>query len=93
MAGIRIGTLHTENKDLVEALAKLGSFHGIPGTTQHQVAQLLQDRGMDPSVIWAFATMMFWENNPHIKPFLVKTSQTTLKYNQLLLYKASSLFD
>ncbi|XP_053175082.1 1-aminocyclopropane-1-carboxylate synthase-like protein 1 [Scomber japonicus] len=44
MAGIRIGTLYTENKDLVEALAQLGSFHGISGTTQHQVAQLLQDR-------------------------------------------------
>lgn len=49
MAGIRIGTLYTENKDLVEALAQLGSFHGISGTTQHQVAQLLQDRGMDES--------------------------------------------
>ncbi|XP_029008960.1 1-aminocyclopropane-1-carboxylate synthase-like protein 1 [Betta splendens] len=44
MAGIRIGTLYTENKDLVEALAQLGSFHGISGTTQHQVAQLLRDR-------------------------------------------------
>uniref|UniRef100_A0A3Q0QQ29 1-aminocyclopropane-1-carboxylate synthase homolog (Arabidopsis)(non-functional) n=1 Tax=Amphilophus citrinellus TaxID=61819 RepID=A0A3Q0QQ29_AMPCI len=44
MAGIRIGTLYTENRDLVEALAKLGSFHGISGTTQHQVAQLLQDK-------------------------------------------------
>lgn len=44
MAGIRIGTLYTVNRDLVEALAQLGSFHGISGTTQHQVAQLLQDR-------------------------------------------------
>uniref|UniRef100_A0A3B4AAH1 Aminotransferase class I/classII large domain-containing protein n=1 Tax=Periophthalmus magnuspinnatus TaxID=409849 RepID=A0A3B4AAH1_9GOBI len=44
MAGIRIGTLYTENTELVEALAQLGSFHGIPGPTQHQVAQLLQDR-------------------------------------------------
>ncbi|KAM9352489.1 1-aminocyclopropane-1-carboxylate synthase-like protein 1 [Symphorus nematophorus] len=44
MAGIRIGTLYTENRDLVEALAQLGSFHGVSGTTQHQVAQLLQDR-------------------------------------------------
>ncbi|XP_026032174.1 1-aminocyclopropane-1-carboxylate synthase-like protein 1 [Astatotilapia calliptera] len=44
MAGIRIGTLYTENRDLVEALAKLGSFHGVSGTTQHQVAQLLQDK-------------------------------------------------
>lgn len=50
MAGIRIGTLYTENRDLVEALAKLGPFHGISGTTQHQVARLLQDRGMDPRV-------------------------------------------
>lgn len=45
MAGIRFGTLYSENRDVVEALAKLGSFHGISGTTQHQVAQLLQDRG------------------------------------------------
>ncbi|XP_071359198.1 1-aminocyclopropane-1-carboxylate synthase-like protein 1 isoform X2 [Trachinotus anak] len=44
MSGIRIGTLYTENRDLVEALAQLGSFHGVSGTTQHQVAQLLQDR-------------------------------------------------
>lgn len=44
MAGTRIGTLYTENTDLVEALAQLGSFHGISGSTQHQVAQLLQDR-------------------------------------------------
>ncbi|XP_070829053.1 1-aminocyclopropane-1-carboxylate synthase-like protein 1 [Chaetodon trifascialis] len=44
MAGIRIGTLYTENRDLVEALAQMGSFHGISGTTQHQIAQLLQDR-------------------------------------------------
>ncbi|XP_029289279.1 1-aminocyclopropane-1-carboxylate synthase-like protein 1 [Cottoperca gobio] len=44
MAGFRIGTLYTENRDLVEALAQLGSFHGISGTTQRQVAQLLQDR-------------------------------------------------
>lgn len=78
MAGIRIGTLYTDNRDLVEALAKLGSFHGIPGTTQHQVARLLQDRGMDPSISWAFATMMCWENNPPIKPLLVKTSQIHL---------------
>lgn len=44
MAGIRIGTLYTENRGMVDALAQLGSFHGIPGIIQHQVAQLLQDR-------------------------------------------------
>lgn len=44
MAGIRIGTLYSENTELVEALAQLGAFHGIPGPTQHQVAQLLRDR-------------------------------------------------
>lgn len=44
MAGLRIGTLYTENRDLVEALAQMGSFHGVSGTTQHQIAQLLQDR-------------------------------------------------
>lgn len=58
MAGIRVGTLYTESRDLVEAVAKLGAFHGIPGTTQKQVAQLLQDRGMNsrisiiPTFIW-----------------------------------------
>lgn len=46
MAGIRIGTLYSENTDLVEAIAQLCPFHGISGTTQHQVAQLLQDRGI-----------------------------------------------
>lgn len=50
MAGIRIGTLYTENSDLVEAVAQLGSFHGVSGTTQHQVAQLLRDRGTNLSV-------------------------------------------
>ncbi|KAK7891390.1 hypothetical protein WMY93_023353 [Mugilogobius chulae] len=44
MAGIRIGTLYSENRALIEALAQLGSFHGIPGPAQHQAAQLLQDR-------------------------------------------------
>uniref|UniRef100_A0A8C3B212 Aminotransferase class I/classII large domain-containing protein n=1 Tax=Cyclopterus lumpus TaxID=8103 RepID=A0A8C3B212_CYCLU len=44
MAGTRLGTLYTENNDLLEAMAQLGSFHGISGTTQHQVAQLLKDR-------------------------------------------------
>lgn len=44
MTGIRIGTLYSENSELVEALAQLGSFHGIPGPTQHQVVQLLRDR-------------------------------------------------
>ncbi|KAK9516887.1 hypothetical protein VZT92_024795 [Zoarces viviparus] len=44
MSGTRLGTLYTENTDLVEAMAQLGAFHGVSGTTQHQVAQLLQDR-------------------------------------------------
>lgn len=44
MAGIRIGTLYSENAELVEALARLGPFHGVPGHTQQQAAQLLQDR-------------------------------------------------
>lgn len=44
MAGMRVGTLYTQNQDLVEALDQLGGFHGIPGPIQQQVAQLLQDR-------------------------------------------------
>lgn len=59
MAGIRIGTLYTENRDLVEALAQLGAFHGVSGNSQHQVAQLLQDRGTDPSFTCAFANIMY----------------------------------
>lgn len=50
MAGIRVGTLYSESRDLVEAVAKLGAFHGIPGTTQRQVAQLLQDRGTNTEI-------------------------------------------
>ncbi|XP_034540723.1 1-aminocyclopropane-1-carboxylate synthase-like protein 1 isoform X2 [Notolabrus celidotus] len=44
MSGIRVGTLYTENSDLVEAIARLGLFHSVSGITQHQVAQLLRDR-------------------------------------------------
>ncbi|XP_062847364.1 1-aminocyclopropane-1-carboxylate synthase-like protein 1 [Trichomycterus rosablanca] len=44
MAGMRLGTLYSENNDLVQALDKLGCFHGVTGTTQHQVAQLLKDK-------------------------------------------------
>lgn len=65
MAGVRIGTLYTENRDLVEALAQLGSFHGISGITQHQVAKLLHDKGMEPSFT-CFANTM-----NRINPLLV----------------------
>lgn len=79
MAGIRIGTLYTENRDVVEALGQLGSFHGISGTTQHQVAQLLQDRGMDQIILCAntlhrFIVNTTGEKNPHVSSLLVKTS-------------------
>lgn len=45
MAGIRVGTLYSQNRDLVEALDQLGCFHGVPGPVQNQVARLLQDKG------------------------------------------------
>lgn len=45
MAGMRLGTLYSENSDLIEALIQLGCFHGVAGPTQHQVSQLLKDRG------------------------------------------------
>lgn len=45
MAGMRLGTLYSENSDLIEALVQLGCFHGIPGPTQYQVSQLLKDQG------------------------------------------------
>lgn len=44
MAGMRVGTIYSENKDLVQALDQLGCFHGVPGPTQYQMAQLLRDR-------------------------------------------------
>ncbi|TSK45823.1 1-aminocyclopropane-1-carboxylate synthase-like protein 1 [Bagarius yarrelli] len=44
MAGMRLGTLYSENNDLIEALVQLGCFHGVSGPTQHQVSQLLKDR-------------------------------------------------
>ncbi|KAJ8416997.1 hypothetical protein AAFF_G00282240 [Aldrovandia affinis] len=43
-AGLRVGTLYSQNKAFVAAVGRLGYFHGIPGTTQHQIAQLLRDR-------------------------------------------------
>lgn len=45
MAGVRVGTVYSENCDLIEALGRLGYFHGLAGPTQHQVSQLLKDRG------------------------------------------------
>uniref|UniRef100_A0A8C8JAT1 Aminotransferase class I/classII large domain-containing protein n=1 Tax=Oncorhynchus tshawytscha TaxID=74940 RepID=A0A8C8JAT1_ONCTS len=44
MAGVRVGTVYSDNRDLVEALDKLGMFHGVPGPIQHQMAILLQDK-------------------------------------------------
>lgn len=74
MAGIRIGTLYTENRDLVEALAKLGPFHGISGTTQHQVARLLQDRGMDPRVT-CFCTHNVKKKKSHFFSLFAQSKQ------------------
>lgn len=45
MAGVRVGTVYSENSDLIEALDQLGCFHGIAGPTQHQALQLLKDQG------------------------------------------------
>lgn len=79
MAGIRIGTLHSENRDIVEALAKLGSFHGISGITQHQVAQLLQDRGTVRIQVSADHKLCEFEKIIYIsKPIMSKRLQ---KYN------------
>lgn len=64
MAGIRVGTLYTESRDLVEAVAKLGAFHGLPGTTQKQVAQLLQDRGMKRLTLSPYS--IIWKIEIHI---------------------------
>ncbi|XP_066557120.1 1-aminocyclopropane-1-carboxylate synthase-like protein 1 isoform X1 [Amia ocellicauda] len=43
-SGIRVGTLYSENSDVICALGEVLTFHGVPGTIQHQVAQLLHDR-------------------------------------------------
>lgn len=45
MSGLRFGTLYTENQDVATAVASLCRYHGLSGLVQHQVAQLLQDRG------------------------------------------------
>lgn len=45
MAGMRVGMVYSENRDLVQALDQLGCFHGVPGPTQYLMAQLLRDRG------------------------------------------------
>ncbi len=45
MAGMRVGMVYSENRDLVQALDQLGCYHGVPGPTQYQMAQLLRDRG------------------------------------------------
>uniref|UniRef100_A0A8C2A6E6 Aminotransferase class I/classII large domain-containing protein n=1 Tax=Cyprinus carpio TaxID=7962 RepID=A0A8C2A6E6_CYPCA len=44
MAGMRVGMVYSENRDLVQALDQLGCFHGVPGPTQYLMAQLLRDR-------------------------------------------------
>uniref|UniRef100_A0A4X2KRS2 1-aminocyclopropane-1-carboxylate synthase homolog (inactive) n=1 Tax=Vombatus ursinus TaxID=29139 RepID=A0A4X2KRS2_VOMUR len=44
ISGFRFGTLYTENQDVANAVASLGCLHGICGTVQYQVAQLLRDR-------------------------------------------------
>ncbi|MGH0152644.1 UNVERIFIED_CONTAM: hypothetical protein FKN15_022190 [Acipenser sinensis] len=43
---LRVGTLYSENKHVIDALGQMAYFHRVPGTTQHQVAHLLHDRGM-----------------------------------------------
>ncbi|KAL7858322.1 hypothetical protein AOLI_G00184240 [Acnodon oligacanthus] len=48
MAGVRVGTVYSENRDLVQALDQLGNFHGVAGPLQHQVAQLLKDKTVPP---------------------------------------------
>ncbi|MGH0159916.1 UNVERIFIED_CONTAM: hypothetical protein FKN15_038363 [Acipenser sinensis] len=41
---LRVGTLYSENKHVIDALGQMAYFHRVPGTTQHQVAHLLHDR-------------------------------------------------
>ncbi|KAG5839062.1 hypothetical protein ANANG_G00200940 [Anguilla anguilla] len=43
-AGLRMGLVYSQNQDFVLALTQLAFYHGIPGPSQHQVAQLLRDR-------------------------------------------------
>lgn len=46
MSGLRFGTLYTENQDVATAVASLCRYHGLSGLVQHQMAQLLRDRGV-----------------------------------------------
>ncbi|KAI1904023.1 hypothetical protein AGOR_G00001420 [Albula goreensis] len=44
LSGLRMGVVYSQNREFVAALDQVGSFHGVSGTNQHQVAQLLRDR-------------------------------------------------
>ena len=68
MAGMRVGTLYTQNQDLVEALDQMGAFHGVPGPIQHQVAQLLQDRGVNTHTL---DTYIFTHTHTHTQTVIL----------------------
>ncbi|XP_043925591.1 1-aminocyclopropane-1-carboxylate synthase-like protein 1 [Protopterus annectens] len=42
-SGLRVASVYSENQDVINALATLGFLHGLPGTIQYQVTQLLTD--------------------------------------------------
>uniref|UniRef100_A0A8C5QQ20 Aminotransferase class I/classII large domain-containing protein n=1 Tax=Leptobrachium leishanense TaxID=445787 RepID=A0A8C5QQ20_9ANUR len=44
VSGIRFGTLYSQNQDVCNGVASLCYFHGVCGTVQFKMAQLLRDR-------------------------------------------------
>ncbi|XP_078540810.1 1-aminocyclopropane-1-carboxylate synthase-like protein 1 [Lissotriton helveticus] len=44
VSGIRFGTLYSQNQDVCKGMASLCYLHGVCGTTQYKMAQLLRDR-------------------------------------------------
>lgn len=42
-SGMRVGFIHSRNKELNNVLGGLGYFHAIPGDLQHRVAEMLED--------------------------------------------------
>lgn len=70
MAGMRVGVVHSENRDLVQALDQLGAFHGVPGLTQYQMAQLFRDRGTHIFFLSLLTFSFYGRFTVHIFSFL-----------------------
>lgn len=74
MAGVRVGTVYSENSDVIEALDHLGTLHGVSGPTQHQVSQLLKDRGWMNEVFLPENRRRLQEAHQYISTQLTRSS-------------------